>query len=175
MVRKLKPCIKLAAAELQYLVRVEEAARGEDVPAVVRGELVMVWSPFGKCVCVTCGKVLRYKSSTWEGEQMQGGHFLAGRTNAIVLVEDNVHCQCSGCNKYQSGAPANYEIYMQAEYGQDRIDELRRLKNVGIKKWGDDELSDLRESFRARIARAEHIISMGGTNEKRAVPPPDLR
>lgn len=38
-------------------------------------------------VCITCGKLIPFKQS-------QAGHFIAGRTNAVLFDEDIVHLQC---------------------------------------------------------------------------------
>lgn len=38
-------------------------------------------------ICCTCGKLIPFK-------QAQAGHFIAGRTNALLFDEDIVHGQC---------------------------------------------------------------------------------
>ena len=53
-------------------------------------------------VCYTCGKTFPFK-------EMQAGHGISGRCNAILFDEDIVRAQCRGCNLFKGG---NYEIFV---------------------------------------------------------------
>lgn len=97
----------------------------------------------GNCRCVTCGVVKHYK-------QMQGGHFVGGRTNAILFDERNVHPQCVQCNHHLGGNQVAYMQFMLAKYGQEVIDAIRRNKNTPT-KLSREELIDLRKSYMERV------------------------
>jgi len=45
----------------------------------------------GNAKCVTCGAVKSYKD-------LQAGHFIPGRRNAVLFSEEGVHPQCYHCN-----------------------------------------------------------------------------
>lgn len=105
--KKSLPKLKQEAARLlQRLVRVKAAV------AANRG---------GEIQCVTCGEWKHYK-------EMDGGHFI--ERGKILLVEENIHPQCKGCNgfkmKHTTGVLA-YHRFMKDTYGQDFIDELERM------------------------------------------------
>ena len=57
-------------------------------------------------MCVTCNRPYPF-------EKLQAGHFIAGRTNAILLDEDLCHTQCYGCNMGRSGAHVEYFVWME--------------------------------------------------------------
>jgi len=76
----------------------------------------------GMVECVTCGDVKPIK-------EMQAGHFLAGRGNAILFDPRGVHPQCYSCNVCKHGNIEEYYPFMLENYGQEVIDDLKRLKN----------------------------------------------
>jgi 5-methylcytosine-specific restriction endonuclease McrA len=67
--------------------------------------------------CVTCRRPIPRKGS-------HAGHFLPGRTDAVLWEEDAVHLQCPTCNTYQQGRWPDYYEFMVDRYGQERVDEL---------------------------------------------------
>ena len=77
-------------------------------------------------ICITCRRDYPIK-------QLQAGHFIAGRTNSILFDEEAVHSQCYGCNIGRGGAHVEYFIWMEKEYGRDKIDELRAKRHVSQK------------------------------------------
>ena len=87
-------------------------------------------SGFG--VCITCGKRVSYTSS-------QAGHFIAGRTNAILFDEDIVHLQCYGCNVCNHGEQLEYYYAMKKlGYSEDEINTMRQRRNTACKYTADD-------------------------------------
>jgi len=85
-----------------------------------------------KGACRTCGRVYRF-------EKLQAGHFIPGRTRAILFDEKCVHIQCWRCNHKLQGAWPPFYRFMQQTYGQEVIEELVDL-------WGVDATFD-REWF----------------------------
>lgn len=76
-----------------------------------------------KGACRTCGRVYRF-------EKLQAGHFIPGRTRAILFDERCVHIQCYRCNRIIKEVWPAYYRFMQQEYGQEVIEELVDLYGV---------------------------------------------
>ena len=72
-------------------------------------------------VCISCPREIEYKGS-------QAGHFIAGRTNSILLDEDLVHLQCYHCNMGLSGNYVEYFVAMEKLYDREAIDTFRARK-----------------------------------------------
>lgn len=80
----------------------------------------------GFCTCYTCGKVAHYK-------EMQNGHFWSRTHLSTRFNEDNCKVQCVRCNIFKKG---NYIVYTKKllkELGEEKFDELERLKNSTVK------------------------------------------
>lgn len=81
-------------------------------------------------MCVTCKRPYSFK-------QLQAGHFIPGRSNAVLYDERIVFTQCIGCNGNppygKGGNYIEYFVFMENEYGRDKIDEFRALKNKTVK------------------------------------------
>ena len=73
--------------------------------------------------CVTCGKIFRFN-------KLQAGHFIPGRTGAILFDEKCTHAQCYRCNVILDGVWPVYYKFMQKEYGQEVIEKLVDLWGV---------------------------------------------
>ena len=78
-----------------------------------------------KCKCVTCGRIYRI-------EKIQAGHFIPGRTRAILFDPRCVHGQCYRCNHILQGNWPPYYRFMQQEFGQGVIEELVDLWGVDM-------------------------------------------
>lgn len=68
-------------------------------------------------MCVTCRR-------SYPFSKLQAGHFIAGRTGSILFDEEAVHSQCYGCNIGRGGTHVDYFIFMEQEYGREKIEEL---------------------------------------------------
>ena len=106
---------------------------------------------FGMCQCVTCNKVQHWK-------EMDGGHFVSRRHNATLLVEENIHPQCKGCNGYNSGNIDSYSLFMIDTYGLDAMRELIDSKHQP-RKFTARELEDLIAEYKARIKEQEQRLA----------------
>jgi len=101
-------------------------------------------------MCVTCGRYYPFK-------ELQAGHFIQGRTNAVLFDERLVYSQCFGCNgnppKGKGGNYVEYFIFMEKEWGRTMIDDFLALKHqtkiykaydfVDIKELYDRKTQDL--------------------------------
>jgi len=79
-----------------------------------------------KGICRTCGRTYRF-------EKLQAGHFIPGRTRAILFDEFCVHIQCYRCNHILQGNWPPYYRFMQQEYGQKVIEDLVDKHGVDVK------------------------------------------
>ena len=80
-------------------------------------------------MCVTCKRPYPFK-------KLQAGHFIQGRSNSVLLDERLVYTQCIGCNGNppygKGGNYVEYFIFMEKEWGREKIDEFRRLKHQTV-------------------------------------------
>lgn len=83
----------------------------------------------GYVACVSCGQVRHWQ------DQMTAGHWptLAGRSNAVLFLEDGVWPQCVQCNVFKGGNPFGYDIFMNKKFSKKRLNEMRRLKQKSVK------------------------------------------
>ena len=105
----------------------------------------------GLASCVTCGKRQHYK-------EMDGGHFISRKWTATKLVEENIHPQCKGCNRYGSGRHDDYSLYMVDTYGIEMVRELNDKKRE-LCKQNRIELEDIKVELKLRIA--EQAVRLG--------------
>lgn len=128
-------CKNITAKTFQQMIRIEAA------------------DDSGMVKCVTCEK--RY---LWnQGFQMQSGHFVASRANAILFDERNTHPQCSRCNVFLHGNQEAYADFMLSTYGRDVINDLQ-LKRQQTVSFTKDELARMRIRYMDRIAAAKERI-----------------
>lgn len=99
----------------------------------------------GYCMCVTCDAIKHYK-------EMQGGHFFSRGKTATKLVEENIHPQCPGCNKW--GMDTNgilvYRKYMIEMYGEDGLKRLEEQSRT-INKWVKSEIAELHDDIKQQL------------------------
>lgn len=84
--------------------------------------------------CITC--LREYPRLGLGG--LQAGHFVPGRTNAVLFDERGVHAQCYSCNIGKGGAGADYWLFMEREYGREVIDELLANRHQMLKYTAED-------------------------------------
>ena len=146
------------ATVFQRLIRAEAAAEPNGMaPAVVDGQLSVVFRRVGQCVCVTCGKVQPWSSGLGG---MHAGHFLASRCNSILFEEENVAPQCSHCNRYRGGEPQLFRIWMIAVRGAQTVERLERLKHE-TRHFTREELVDMKIGYKSRLKAAETSMEGG--------------
>ena len=144
----------MTASKMQEAIRAEAGLFTESHRVVRDNEIVWTSEPVGMVTCVTCGAIGPWKG---KGEQSWGtihaGHFIPQRRNSILFDERQVHCQCAGCNK-AGGNPSAYEVFMREVYGQDVIDDLRRIHNQEQKSFTHEELVRMRIWYMDRTKAA---------------------
>ena len=149
---------RFVAPVFQRMIRAEAAALPAGfAPAIIKGQLTEVFRHVGQCVCVTCGVVKAWNSGLGG---MHTGHFLASRRNSILFDESNVAPQCSRCNRYESGKPQHFRLWMEDIRGSEEIERLEHLRNT-IRKFTLDELVDMRIKYQTRFKAAEARVVQG--------------
>ena len=78
--------------------------------------------------CVTCG----------DWALLQASHFIPRQHLAVRWDVRNVHGSCARCNCWLHGNLIEYNAFMLKEYGQETIDELRRLQRTTLKLTRND-------------------------------------
>ena len=97
----------------------------------------------GTTRCVTCGKAVYWK-------ECDAGHFVPGRSNSVLFVEDIVHPQCKVCNIWMRGNYQNYTLYMLDKYGRQKVDEFLQLK-YQVKKYNVSELEEMIGHYKKKL------------------------
>lgn len=87
--------------------------------------------------CYTCGSLLHWK-------ELQCGHAIPGRHNAVLFDEEICRPQCPRCNVFMGG---RYEIFT-----------TKLIKEKGM-EWWEEKLSGAREIVKLTRADMEGIIS----------------
>lgn len=80
----------------------------------------------GMVQCYTCTTVKHWK-------QMQAGHGIGGRGNAVLFLEKIVKPQCVGCNMFAHGRYAVFTRKLIDELGIKEYDSIVSQSNVPIK------------------------------------------
>lgn len=90
--------------------------------------------------CISCGKHIHYPTI------YQAGHYMAKSVRPLLRYDiNNVHKQCSQCNKHQHGNLIAYRENLIKKIG---IDEVERLESSD---------SNCQSQYRATAADYEHI------------------
>lgn len=94
--------------------------------------------------CVTCGAMKQF-------EDLQAGHFIDGRGNSILFDERGVHAQCYSCNVCKHGNKVEYFRFMQANFSDAVIDELRANRGKAV-KLTEARLKEMEAEYKERTA-----------------------
>ena len=101
----------------------------------------------GTTRCVTCRAPIFWKEA-------QAGHFVVGRTNAVLFHPDLVHVQCVSCNIFRGGNYAAYTLFMLDRYGREKVEEFLSLKHKTVKLTRSD-LEDIIEKYKTKLKELE--------------------
>jgi len=101
----------------------------------------------GRCKCVTCGVSLPWK-------EMQAGHFIDSRCNAVLFHEPIVYAQCPSCNVWKKGNKVAYTLFMLKKHTKEEIEKFCNLKHKVLKL----DIEDLEEILDMYTQKAEYIM-----------------
>ncbi len=88
--------------------------------------------------CCTCKKVY----PAFGKGCVQAGHYVPGRSHAVLFEENGVHSQCYNCNVTLKGNSIPYRRFMLEWYGED---ETVRIENGFFDRTFKYTMSDLEE------------------------------
>lgn len=111
-------------------------------------------------ICITCKCRFHYK-------ELQAGHFVPGRGNAVLFDEDITHAQCSKCNIWLSGNLIEYYPIMLKIYGEKRVEQMKALRHESIKYSIEDYLQ-IAENYKERgdiIVKNKEILRPRASGE----------
>jgi hypothetical protein len=95
------------------------------------------WGP-----CFTCNVPTSFLGG-------HAGHFISGRTNAVLFSENGVHLQCRACNIGYDGKQPTYTLKMIEKYGQAETDRQIALRHK-IVKFTQDDLEEIATKYKAK-------------------------
>lgn len=94
----------------------------------------------GLAECITCGVQKPIA-------QMQAGHFVSRRVNALRFSELNVNAQCYSCNVMRYGEQFAYAKALDLKYGDGTAEELHD-RRYETHKFTADELLKIIEEYK---------------------------
>ena len=105
--------------------------------------------------CVTCKALKPFK-------ELQAGHFVGGRGNAVLFNEQIVYSQCGYCNqKPPMGLGGNYAAYtlwmMDEGYDREQIEELLNLRHQ-TKVYKIHDFIELKELYEEKTKRLKEAL-----------------
>lgn len=101
----------------------------------------------GTNYCFTCGQPKFWK-------ELQAGHFIGGRTNAVLFNEEIVKPQCLMCNVFLRGNYGRYTLKMIDLHGREKVEEFMALKHQVV-KYTRSDLEALIESYKNKLKELE--------------------
>ncbi len=90
----------------------------------------------------------------------QAGHFIPGRSHALLFREQGVHGQCYNCNHTLKGNWVEYEKFMLKRYGQKVVDEEKAAKYENFKYIAID-LEEIRDYYKQEFERLKQEAKNG--------------
>lgn len=94
--------------------------------------------------CYTCGHLAHWK-------ELQAGHAIGGRHNAVLLDEDIVRPQCVRCNVFQRGAYPVFTARLIRENGLTWFEEKLAGARQAV-KFTRDDLERFIADYREKLA-----------------------
>jgi hypothetical protein len=93
-------------------------------------------------LCVSCEKPL--------GSKFDAGHYYSTKHKSVTFDEDNVHAQCTACNRHKHGNLLNYQIGIQKRIGAEKLLELY-VKAHETKKYTIPEVKEIIAIYKKKI------------------------
>jgi len=98
-----------------------------------------------ECACVTCGRRKPYA-------EIDAGHFIPGRRNAVLFCDFGTNGQCRHCNRYLDGDYAKYKSVMVSRHGAERIENYEILAKVP-KYMSETDFNNVHNYYKAELAK----------------------
>lgn len=91
--------------------------------------------------------------------QLEAGHLVPGRGNAVLFSEIGVNPQCRKCNGYLRGNIIVYYPKMVKAHGQEVVDTLIAAKDT-THKWEATELLDLFQKYKSLNSQNPLVLNL---------------
>jgi len=95
--------------------------------------------------CITCDNPPQHRF-----EDLDAGHFVAGRHNGNLFSEKGCHAQCRRCNRFLHGNQLEYRRAIIKLYGKG-ADEILEEEARQVKKFTVFELEDMKGYYTQKI------------------------
>ena len=106
-------------------------------------------------ICITCSE--RGDSSWKPYKDLQAGHAVGGRGNAVLFHEQLVNAQCGYCNRKPpmglGGDYGNYAIALIKRYGLEQVEEWQKLRHDTSVKYSTADLLEIEQKYKERLLR----------------------
>lgn len=105
-------------------------------------------------VCFTCGRQFHINA-------LDAGHYVSGRRNAVLLVEENIHIQCKiWCNMMNHGNTKIYRERLVEKYGKEEVERLEALKHKVIQD-KDMDFEGIEKKYKQKLKdlKANNVLS----------------
>lgn len=103
--------------------------------------------------CISCGTHL-VKVGRPGGDYDAGHYRSRGNAPHLRFDERNIHGQCKKCNRYASGAAAEYRLGLIERIGLAAVEELEADQEP--RKWSVDELKDIVKQYKEKLKQLKH-------------------
>jgi len=165
-------CIDRLLAEMLELgisvddIKLEYDARKNEITreVVLKREKEKAWGWFSKYIrtreclqstgsteyglCFTCGKRTNY-------EEMDAGHFIAGRKNAVLFDPAYVRGQCRECNRSKGGNVKIFREKLVILHGEESVQDAQN-KRHNVVKYSESDYADISEEYRIAYNGLKH-------------------
>ena len=99
--------------------------------------------------CVTCERTKLIK-------ELQAGHFIPGRHNAVLFDERNCWPQCYACNVVLGGNGPKFYKFMLGIFGQRAIDKLEELDRTN-RQIKTNEFLEIEEKYKRKYEELKQL------------------
>jgi len=99
-----------------------------------------------KLICCSCNKLY----PAFGQGCAQAGHFVPGRSHALLFRERGVHGQCYNCNHTLKGNWVNYERFMLFKYGRLATEKEKAAKYSNLKYTATD-LKEIYNKYKEKL------------------------
>ena len=104
-------------------------------------------------ICFTCGQEFPYK-------ELQAGHFISGRSNAVLFDEEITVGQCAKCNIWLGGNYLPFTLKMLDLHGREWVEAKQILKHQVLKRSVED-YQQLEEKYKKKVT---DLLTNGNSN-----------
>ena len=104
-------------------------------------------------ICITCNE--RGDSSWKPYKELQAGHAVGGRGNAVLFHEQLVNAQCGYCNRKPpmglGGDYGNYTIALIKRYGLEQVEQWQKLRHDTSVKYSIADLLEIEKEYKEKL------------------------